>query len=317
MPDAPPFRGVPLPSSLLLRADPAFAIYDENGLALDLHQDFDARLDPIVYVHPDDATALLKWGEQHAAALVEDETLSLLDRQLFVHRGLTMEAARLFQHRARFARLEALSQALHVAAVFLAETPSTYAVAFSMRSATYVPVTHAVGTAMLSAGLYAGVLSHDGDAVGPDALISALLAGMSADLGLVESHRDLLSFDRTMTPPERNILRAHPMSSERILRRIGVEQQEILDAVSYHHERADGSGYPLGLDSSAVPRLARCVGLADTFLGLVTDRPGREAISVAEAIAAVANGEFTRDVVATLVEFVVGTTAEAPAAVAV
>ena len=315
MPEAPSLRGVPLPSSLLLRREPTFAIHDENGLPLDLHENFDSGVDPIVYVNQRDAIALLKWGEQHGKAIVRDETIPIIDRQLFVHRGLLLEASRLYQHRARFARLDALTEALQVAATFLTTTPPTYAAALVMRSPTYSPVVHAVGTALLPAALYSGVLAHDGDAVSPTALASALLAGMSADLGLVNSHRDLLSFDRTMTPPERNILRAHPMSSERILRHIAVEQQEVLDAVGYHHERADGSGYPLGLDSSAVPRLARCVGLADTFLGLITDRPGRPGITPGAAIGAVANGEFTRDVVTTLAQLVAGAERATPVAV--
>ena len=304
MPDEPEFRGVPLPASLVLSQAPAFSIHDENGLQLDLHRNFDPQVDPIVYVPVTESIALLKWGEQYAEALTSDEAIPLTDRLLFIHRGLAMEADRLYRYSARFARLDALTGAIEVAGAFLVREPSTYAMVFSMTPPSYNAIAHAAGTAVLTAALYAGVLTNDGDAVDSEALGSALLTGMSADLGLVNSHRDLLSFDRTMTPPERNILRAHPMSSDRILQRIGIQKQEVLDAVTYHHERADGSGYPLGLAQIALPRLAQCVGLADTFLGLITDRPGRPAITPVSALGSVATGEFTRQVVATLAQLV-------------
>ena len=37
------------------------------------------------------------------------------------------------------------------------------------------------------------------------------------------------------------------------------------DAVLYHHERLDGSGYPFGLRGSSIPMTARIVGLADVL----------------------------------------------------
>lgn len=49
----------------------------------------------------------------------------------------------------------------------------------------------------------------------------------------------------------------------------------VCDAVLHHHERCDGSGYPLGVRSAGIPVLARVVGLVDTFVGIYTKRDAR------------------------------------------
>jgi response regulator RpfG family c-di-GMP phosphodiesterase len=52
----------------------------------------------------------------------------------------------------------------------------------------------------------------------------------------------------------------------------------------FHHERFDGSGYPVGLQGVAIPPFARIVAVADTFSALTSRRPWREAASVSIAV---------------------------------
>lgn len=47
----------------------------------------------------------------------------------------------------------------------------------------------------------------------------------------------------------------------------------ILEAVLFHHERIDGSGYPFGIEGDAIPLSAKIVGIADCFDAITTDRP--------------------------------------------
>jgi len=54
----------------------------------------------------------------------------------------------------------------------------------------------------------------------------------------------------------------------------------IPEVVRWHHERADGSGYPDGLRNADVPIQARIVALADTFDAMTSPRPYREPISL-------------------------------------
>ena len=55
------------------------------------------------------------------------------------------------------------------------------------------------------------------------------------------------------------------------------------DIALYHHERWDGSGYPLGIEGESIPLSARIVSLADTYDALTSSRVYRQAYSPAEA----------------------------------
>lgn len=54
--------------------------------------------------------------------------------------------------------------------------------------------------------------------------------------------------------------------------------------VLYHHERMDGSGYPLGLKDKEIPILARILAVADVFDALTSDRPYRKAMKPEDAL---------------------------------
>lgn len=53
--------------------------------------------------------------------------------------------------------------------------------------------------------------------------------------------------------------------------------------VRYHHERYDGSGFPLGLKGEDIPLGARIIACADSFDAMTTDRPYKEKMSYTEA----------------------------------
>jgi HD-GYP domain-containing protein (c-di-GMP phosphodiesterase class II) len=55
-------------------------------------------------------------------------------------------------------------------------------------------------------------------------------------------------------------------------------------AVAQHHENWSGSGYPKGIMNTEISRLARIIAIADTFVDLLSERPGRGKYMSHEAI---------------------------------
>nr|WP_315101156.1 HD domain-containing phosphohydrolase [uncultured Catonella sp.] len=78
-------------------------------------------------------------------------------------------------------------------------------------------------------------------------------------------------------------VRMHSVLSYGILKKQGYEHI-ILDAVLYHHENYDGSGYPNNLKGDNIPLGARILRICDVFGALVAHRPYREAFTVDRAI---------------------------------
>ena len=60
--------------------------------------------------------------------------------------------------------------------------------------------------------------------------------------------------------------------------------QLVVPVVLYHHERWDGSGYPVGLEGEAIPAEARVLAVVDAFDAMTTDRSYRRATTEEAAV---------------------------------
>jgi HD-GYP domain-containing protein (c-di-GMP phosphodiesterase class II) len=55
--------------------------------------------------------------------------------------------------------------------------------------------------------------------------------------------------------------------------------------ILHHHERMDGTGYPMGLDGEQIPLESRILLVADAFEAMTTERPYRAARTAEQALA--------------------------------
>jgi HD-GYP domain-containing protein (c-di-GMP phosphodiesterase class II) len=60
--------------------------------------------------------------------------------------------------------------------------------------------------------------------------------------------------------------------------------EEIVNMVSTHHERNDGSGYPHGLKQDEIPLFGKMAGIIDCYDAIISNRPHAEAISPHDAV---------------------------------
>ena len=87
----------------------------------------------------------------------------------------------------------------------------------------------------------------------------------------------------SLDPVEWGFMRRHPLIGERILL-AAPALRPVARLVRSSHERWDGGGYPDGLRGDEIPLGARVVAVCDAFDAMTTERPYREAVSVADAI---------------------------------
>ncbi len=103
------------------------------------------------------------------------------------------------------------------------------------------------------------------------------------DIGKVGIPDAVLLKPGKLDPEEQRIMREHPRLGAEIIDRV-LEMQpdaEFLrvarDAVAYHHEAYDGSGYPYGLAGQQIPLVAQIVAVADVLDALTSKRPYKPA----------------------------------------
>ncbi|WP_407571475.1 PAS domain S-box protein [Deinococcus altitudinis] len=92
-----------------------------------------------------------------------------------------------------------------------------------------------------------------------------------------------------LTPEEWQKMKKHPGFAVKLLSPIKF-LRPALDIPQYHHERWDGSGYPLGLSGEDIPLTARAFAVVDVYDALTSDRPYREAWSREQAVEHIRTG---------------------------
>ncbi len=131
----------------------------------------------------------------------------------------------------------------------------------------------------LRVGRYAAAI---GDAMGMDVNDVAAIrsAGYLHDIGKVAVDKRLFGKPTTLDPDEFREMADHTTVGHQIVTGVQFPWPRIPEVVRWHHERADGTGYPDGLLNEDVPMPVRIVGLADTFDAMTSQRPYREPISL-------------------------------------
>ena len=113
----------------------------------------------------------------------------------------------------------------------------------------------------------------------PDEAVERIhIAGMVHDVGKIGVPEGVLRKPGRLSEEEFAAIRMHPEIGHRILCDIPM-LQDVLPGVLHHHERWDGKGYPYGLGGEDIPRIARIIGIADTFDAMSSNRAYRSALT--------------------------------------
>jgi putative nucleotidyltransferase with HDIG domain len=105
------------------------------------------------------------------------------------------------------------------------------------------------------------------------------VGGLLHDIGKVMVPSQILSKPGRLTEEQWKALQAHPEHGFDMVEPLGFDS-DVLDIVLYHHERADRSGYPDGLDGDSIPWAVRIVSVMDAFDALTSPRTYRRALSI-------------------------------------
>lgn len=195
----------------------------------------------------------------HAARGFTDEDLEILE-SLADHAAIAMENAELAQeNREMFLHtIEALAQAI--------EKRDPYTGGHTRR---VLELSLAIGREM---------------GLGPEEQENVRLAALLHDIGKIGVDDAVLRKAAPLTDEDFLQIRAHPEIGGQILGPVR-KLRGAVPGVVMHHEKIDGTGYPLGLKGEQIPLVARIVAVADAYDAMVTDRPYRRGMAPEVALA--------------------------------
>jgi len=115
------------------------------------------------------------------------------------------------------------------------------------------------------------------------------LAAVFHDFGKIGIPEEILNKPVRLTDEEFAVMMQHPVIARDLLSSIDL-LSDLLPAITHHHERWDGSGYPKKLHGEDIPLWARIIGIADAYDTMASRRTYKEPMTPEQVM-----GEFKRN----------------------
>jgi len=110
------------------------------------------------------------------------------------------------------------------------------------------------------------------------------LAALLHDIGKVGIDESIIEKNGKLDESEFEKIQEHSRLSVEIASKNMIRIKRVLDAILYHHENRDGSGYPEGLKGDEIPLFAQIIGICDVFDALTTEKTYRRKYGSFDAI---------------------------------
>ena len=138
-----------------------------------------------------------------------------------------------------------------------------------------------------------GVYSHITENWDVDLLVSS---SVLHDVGKIVISDSILLKPERLTPEEYELMKTHVSASIDIIERL-MDNTAYNDFLKYafaiagtHHEKWDGTGYPIGLKGENIPLEGRLMALVDVYDALTSKRPYKEPLSHEESVQIIVEG---------------------------
>jgi putative nucleotidyltransferase with HDIG domain len=281
-------------------ADTEFTDTDRDALM--------ARGVRFVYIRIADQTRFRHQVEECVSGVAQDPTLAISDKSAIIYETSVELINELLSEPdlgAQSMRLENVSRA--ITTLVLSE-PGVFSHLFAASHHDFYTATH-----MVNVATWIVPLAHMMGYRSPDELTRICQAGLLHDIGKVFVPEEILNKRGNLTDADWNVIRQHPT--------LGVAHLESFEGVSElakivtreHHERLDGTGYPLGMSGDEIHPISRMCAVVDSFDAMTALRPfkGRTltVVDAVEILRSEAGVKYDREAVETWLTLI-GTTGD-------
>lgn len=126
------------------------------------------------------------------------------------------------------------------------------------------------------------------------------IASILHDIGKISMPDHLLKSSHKYTQKDKELMESHTTIGAKLIKDIYEKfphtkfLEMAHDIALHHHEKYDGTGYPMQLVGDQIPLCARIVSLVDVFDALVSARPYKKPFSVNESLEIISQSKYTK-----------------------
>ena len=114
--------------------------------------------------------------------------------------------------------------------------------------------------------------------------LPVLNAALTCNIAMLELQETLYRQGKPLGDDQKKAIQQHCQHGVGMLRDADIDHELWLDIVFQHHEKIDGSGYPVGLEGNAIKIESRIISLADRYSAMVSPRGYREEMTAQNAL---------------------------------
>ncbi|MEN6412507.1 MAG: HD-GYP domain-containing protein [Veillonellales bacterium] len=117
-------------------------------------------------------------------------------------------------------------------------------------------------------------------------------AALLHDIGKMKISKNILTKSGKLSTFEYEIIKQHSEYGYQILNNLD-QLKDIANAVLYHHEKFNGTGYPTRKSGETIPLISRILAISDVYDAITSDRCYRIAMSQENALKVIWDGRGT------------------------
>lgn len=109
-------------------------------------------------------------------------------------------------------------------------------------------------------------------------------ASILHDFGKTQIDQNIVNKKGVLTLEEKEILKTHPVIGYHFVKKIPFIDPSVGLGIVMHHERMDGSGYPMHIKREKIHKFAKIIAIADLFDNVSSNRYSQEIVGPFEAL---------------------------------
>lgn len=148
---------------------------------------------------------------------------------------------------------------------------------------------HGLNVTMLSLILARAAAIDD-----PDKMREIAQGALLHDVGKAMIPSQVLLKDESLTTSEVKLMEMHPGYGVKLLQSVETLPRRVREIILFHHEMADGSGYPKGLKGEAIDQTVRIVSIANAYDNLCNQRVSARSKTPSEALSFMYKNEIAK-----------------------
>lgn len=257
--------------ALYIKTGNNFVLYKSNGrnFSDQDHERLSKNGVEFVFVSKDDMDVITSHMEASAERLLKSDILNSRAKGKMIYQTSINFVNDIFTNPDKSTDLNRTRRLIENLMLFISDNPEAITSLETVMSHNYHTFVHSLQVASLTLLMHSEAYS-----LSRDEMLDVGTGAILHDFGKIFVPQEILNKSGKLSEAEIEILKRHPEDGYTFLQNKGVLSPVALTIVRLHHERCNGSGYPLGLVSRDIPRSAQITGVADVYCTLTTDKSG-------------------------------------------